>query len=44
MNDILLDEHGEASGIIDFGDMLHSFTLLEVAVCMSSRAKAMRIL
>lgn len=28
MNNILLDEHGEASGIIDFGDMLHSFTVL----------------
>ena len=35
MNNILLDEHGEASGIIDFGDMVHSFTVLEAAVCMS---------
>ena len=32
MNNILLDEHSEASGIIDFGDMVHSFTVLEAAV------------
>ena len=25
----------EASGIIDFGDMVHSFTVLDAAVCMS---------
>ena len=35
MNNILLDEQGEASGIIDFGYMLHSFTVLDAAVCMS---------
>ena len=35
MNNILLDEHSEASGIIDFGDMVHSFTVLDSTVCMS---------
>lgn len=35
VNNILLDEHSEALGIIDFGDMVHSFTVLEAAVCMS---------
>ena len=35
MNNILLDEHGEASGIIDFDDMEHSITLLEAAVRIS---------
>jgi len=34
-HNILVDTNGSVKGIIDFGDMIYSYTILEPAVCMS---------
>ena len=34
-HNILVDEQGETSGIIDFGDMVYSYQVTEPAVCMA---------
>ena len=34
-HNILVDENGEAKGIIDFGDMVYSYQVAEPAVCMA---------
>ncbi len=34
-HNILTDQKGKVKGIIDFGDMIYSYTVLEPAVCMS---------
>ena len=37
-HNILVNEKGETTGIIDFGDMVHSYQALEPAVCMAYMA------
>ena len=34
-HNIILNKAGSLKGIIDFGDIIHSFTVLEAAVCMA---------
>lgn len=34
-HNVLVDEKGDMKGIIDFGDMIHTFTACEPAVCMA---------
>jgi len=37
-HNILVNEQGDTTGIIDFGDMVHSYQALEPAVCMAYTA------